>query len=108
MQEKKSKKKKQLNSYIQFSSLVSQMAIIIIAGVFFGDFLDKNYQSETPIYTIIFSLLSLKIPDHAFGSLFAILVISQRLPLEYIQGVSLFKSCWFVIFDNTKDNMCGE
>jgi len=56
---KKIKKQKQLNSYIQFSSLVTQMAIIIITGVFFGDFLDKKSQSDTPIYTIIFSLLSI-------------------------------------------------
>ena len=59
MPEKKIKKQKQLNSYIQFSSLVTQMAIIIITGVFFGDFLDKKSQSDTPIYTIIFSLLSI-------------------------------------------------
>jgi len=35
------------------------MAVIIAAGAFFGDYLDKKYTSETPIYTIIFSLLSI-------------------------------------------------
>jgi F0F1-type ATP synthase assembly protein I len=35
------------------------MAVIIIAGAFFGDYLDKKNQSEAPIYTIIFSLLSI-------------------------------------------------
>ena len=59
MQEKQSKKKKQLNSYIKCSSLTLQMAVIIIAGAFFGDYLDKKNQSDTPIYTIIFSLLSI-------------------------------------------------
>ena len=34
------------------------MAVIIIAGVFFGDYLDNKNQLNIPIYTIIFSLLS--------------------------------------------------
>lgn len=59
MQEKQSKKKKQLNSYIKHSSLVAQMAAIIIAGVFFGDYLDVKNNSENPIYTIVFSLGSI-------------------------------------------------
>ena len=53
------KKQKQLNSYAKYSSLATQMAIIILAGVFFGDYLDKLYKIEVPIYTIIFSLLSI-------------------------------------------------
>ena len=56
---KKIKKQKQLNSYIQFSSLVTQMAVIIAAGAFLGDYLDKKHTSETPIYTIVFCLLSI-------------------------------------------------
>ena len=59
MQGKKSQKKKQLNSYIKYSSLGIQMAVIIIAGTFFGDFLDIKNRSEAPVYTIIFSLLSI-------------------------------------------------
>ena len=59
MQEKQSKKKKQLNSYIKYSSLVTKMAIIIIAGTFFGDYLDEKNHSDPPIYTIIFSLCSI-------------------------------------------------
>ena len=56
MQEKQSKKKKQLNSYIKYSSLTTQMAVIIAAGSFFGDYLDKSNNSDSKIYTIIFSL----------------------------------------------------
>ena len=56
MQEKQSKKKKQLNSYIKYSSLTTQMAAIIAAGAFFGDYLDKFNYSDSKIYTIIFSL----------------------------------------------------
>jgi len=58
---KKSKKskKKQLNLYIKYSSLTTQMAVIIAAGAFFGDHLDKKNTSDTPVYTIILSLLSI-------------------------------------------------
>jgi len=35
------------------------MAVIIAAGTFFGDYLDKKNISETPIYTIVFSLFSI-------------------------------------------------
>tara|TARA_B110000196_G_scaffold260329_1_gene231561 strand:+ start:305 stop:538 length:234 start_codon:yes stop_codon:yes gene_type:complete len=59
MPEKKIKKKKQLNSYVKYSSLATQMAVIIAAGVFLGEYLDKTHTLETPIYTIILSLLSI-------------------------------------------------
>jgi|TARA_B110000908_G_C10026178_1_gene345203 F0F1-type ATP synthase assembly protein I len=35
------------------------MAVIIVAGTFFGAELDKPNKSDTPIYTIIFSLISI-------------------------------------------------
>ena len=35
------------------------MAVIIAAGAFFGDYLDEKNHSDIPIYTIIFSLLSI-------------------------------------------------
>ena len=35
------------------------MAVIIAAGAFFGDYLDESNKSESPIYTIIFSLISI-------------------------------------------------
>ena len=59
MQENQKKKKNQLNSYVRFSSLTFQMTLIILAGTFFGDFLDTAAQSESSIYTIIFSLSSI-------------------------------------------------
>ena len=59
MWKSKKSKKKQLNPYIQYSSLTTQMAVIIAAGTFFGDYLDEKYTSDIPIYTIIFSLLSI-------------------------------------------------
>lgn len=59
MQEKPTKKKKQLNTYIRYSTLSSQMVAIIFVGIFFGDFLDKKYQTQTPVYTLALSLLSI-------------------------------------------------
>ena len=59
MPKNKIKKKKQLNSYIKYSSLTTQMAAIIVAGIYFGHYLDKINNPESSIYTIIFSLISI-------------------------------------------------
>ncbi len=59
MSKKQNPKKKQLNPYIKYSSLTTQMAVIIATGAFFGDYLDKKTTSDIPIYTIILSLLSI-------------------------------------------------
>ena len=58
MQEKLSKKKNQRNTYIKYSSLASKMLVIILAGTFFGDYLDLKYDT-VPIYTIVVSLFSI-------------------------------------------------
>jgi F0F1-type ATP synthase assembly protein I len=57
--ENQRKKKKQLNTYIKYSGIASQMAGIIIAGTLFGDYLDSYSKTKTPIYTIIFALSSI-------------------------------------------------
>jgi F0F1-type ATP synthase assembly protein I len=59
MWKNKKGKKKQLNPYIKYSSLTTQMAVIIAAGAFFGKDLDKKTPSDPPLYTIIFSLISI-------------------------------------------------
>ena len=59
MLKNKKSKKKQLNSYVRYSSLATQMAVIIAAGAFFGDYLDKKNTSDIPVYTIAISLLSI-------------------------------------------------
>lgn len=56
---KQGKKKKQLSSYAQYSSLVLQMACIIALGAFLGDYLDAKNYIKTPIYTIVFSLAAI-------------------------------------------------
>ena len=42
-----------------YSNLVLQMGLIITAGVFFGNYLDKLTGSSNPFWTIILSLFSL-------------------------------------------------
>jgi len=59
MPEKPIKQRKQLNSYIKHSSLSIQMAAIIAAGIFLGDYLDKSTNPPSTMYTIIFSLSSI-------------------------------------------------
>ena len=34
------------------------MAVFLLAGAFFGDYVDKQNNFETPVYTILFSILS--------------------------------------------------
>ena len=64
MPEKPTKKKRQLNTYVKYSSLATQIAVIIIAGAFFGKFIDSNTTLNIPIFTIFFSLFAI------VGSLF--------------------------------------
>ena len=59
MWKSKKSKKKQPSPYIKYSSLTTQMAAIIAAGAFFGDYLDKKNTTDIPIYTIVLSLLSI-------------------------------------------------
>ena len=42
-----------------YSNLVLQMGLIITAGVFFGNYLDKFTGSSIPFWTVILSLFSL-------------------------------------------------
>jgi len=55
-----SKKPKQ-STILKFSSLGFQMAITIGLGAWGGNYLDKKYENEKPIYTIILILLSIAI-----------------------------------------------
>ena len=47
--------------FLLYSNIVIQMGIIIAAGVFFGNYLDKLFQNSTKWWTIILSLASLTI-----------------------------------------------
>ncbi|GGK36916.1 MULTISPECIES: AtpZ/AtpI family protein [Flavobacteriaceae] len=53
------KKKKQLNKYLQLTGVAIQMGITIYLGVYFGKWLDSYFETNSKIYTIILTLLSL-------------------------------------------------
>ena len=50
--------KKQLPNYGRYSSIAIQMLVIIVAGVFGGFKLDEYLKLHFPIFTILFSFLS--------------------------------------------------
>ncbi len=50
--------KKELNNYAKYSSLGFQMVVIILIGVFGGLKLDKYLAWKIPVFTVVFSLLS--------------------------------------------------
>ena len=54
----KNKNKKNLNDYAKYSGIAFQMGIIIFAGVLGGKKIDEYFSLETPIFTLILSLLS--------------------------------------------------
>lgn len=51
-------KKQSYTKYLKYSNIGLQMLIIIAAGAFGGQWLDKRFGLETPIFTIILSLLA--------------------------------------------------
>ena len=61
MSKKQNQKKKRLKNYARFSSLTLQMGVIIGAGAYFGKQLDAQSANQSPIFTIIFSLLAIGI-----------------------------------------------
>jgi len=54
----KVKEKSQPKSLLRYTGIATQMASIILIGVFGGIKLDEYLALETPIFTLVFSLLS--------------------------------------------------
>ena len=50
--------KKPPKTYLKYSGIAFQMLAIIGLGTFMGVHLDKKYANETPLWALIFSLLS--------------------------------------------------
>lgn len=48
---RKSDKRKQPNAFLKYSTMATQMAIIIVAGALGGMQLDKYFQTSTPWFT---------------------------------------------------------
>ncbi|MCX7744715.1 MAG: AtpZ/AtpI family protein [Flavobacteriales bacterium] len=50
--------KKNSIDYLKYSGLAFQMLAIIAAGVWLGARLDKNYNMASPVFTLVFALIS--------------------------------------------------
>lgn len=50
-QDQKNGKKKQPNAFIKYTSMATQMAVIIVVGALGGKKLDEYLQNETPVFT---------------------------------------------------------
>lgn len=57
MDSDKDSSKKKLDTWIKFSNIGLQMAIIIGATTYFGVWLDEKYPNRYSVYTIVFSLM---------------------------------------------------
>lgn len=55
----KPKKKERPNEFLRYSGMATQMAVVILAGVWFGRWLDNG--NEFPLFTLIFALLAVAI-----------------------------------------------
>lgn len=54
-------KKKPPNDFLKYTGMATQMAIIILAGVFGGRWLDAHFLMNAPIFTLVGSLLGVLI-----------------------------------------------
>jgi len=53
----KKNKSKPFNNFLQYSGLGMQMAVVIGGMAWLGDYLDNRSQNETPLYTLVLSLI---------------------------------------------------
>lgn len=54
---KKKDKGRPPNAFIRYSGMALQMGIIIALGVFGGQKLDEHFSTDSPIFTIVLSLI---------------------------------------------------
>ncbi len=54
-------KRNRPNDFYRYTGMAMKMAIVILAGVMGGQKLDEKYQTESPWFTIVLSLLSVAI-----------------------------------------------
>ncbi len=53
-----SKRRKNANIALRYSGMAFQMAVIMIAGIYLGKYLDRYFENETSILTALCALLS--------------------------------------------------
>lgn len=73
----KPQKKKQLNKYLQLTSVAFQMGITIYLGVYFGKWLDGYFETSNKTYTIILTLISL------FAAIWSVLAQLKNINDKY-------------------------
>lgn len=61
------KGQKRVSSYLKFSNLAIQMAVIITAGALGGRWLDEKQGNEVPVWTLVLVLIAV------FGSMYQII-----------------------------------
>ena len=59
MNEQKKSKKSLPNTLIKYSGMSTKIALAILAGVYGGKYLDEKWNLETPIFTLILSMVGL-------------------------------------------------
>ena len=59
MSEEKKSKKNLPHSLVKYSGMSVKIAMAILAGVYGGQYLDKYWELETPIFTLILSMVGL-------------------------------------------------
>jgi F0F1-type ATP synthase assembly protein I len=59
MPEKPIKKKKQLNRYLQLTSIATQIGVTVFLGSYLGKYLDGLYSFSKPWFTLLLTLLAM-------------------------------------------------
>lgn len=59
MTKEKNYKKKLPESLIKYSGMSTKIALAILAGVYGGKYLDEYWGLETPVFTLVLSMLGL-------------------------------------------------
>lgn len=54
-----SKTPKPLNDYLRYSSLGIQLIVLLLAGMWLGDWIDEKVGTDKPWFTILFTLIGL-------------------------------------------------
>ena len=67
MEPKNPTPQKQPNSFIKYSTMATQMVVVIGVGCWGGFKLDEYFKTSTPVFTIVLSLVSI------FASLYLVL-----------------------------------
>ena len=69
----KKRRRKSLSSWVEFTQIGIQMAVVITAGVLLGVWLDKKYPNNYQVFTIVLSLFGV------FAALYMVIKKAMRM-----------------------------